>query len=94
MHASVRKYKFDVKNAAEIDRKVKDLFVPLIKKTPGFISYYWMHTGDGTGVSMSVFKDQGGTEESVRLAGEFVKKNLAGMVSKPEIVEGQVMANS
>ena len=94
MHASVRKYKFDAKNAAEIDRKVKDLFLPLIKKTPGFISYYWMHTADGNGISMSVFKDQGGTEESVRLAGEFVKKNLAGMVNRIEITEGQVMANS
>ncbi len=49
MHAVVRRYRFDPKSAAEIDRHVKEGFVPLIRKTPGFVAYYWVDTGGGTG---------------------------------------------
>jgi hypothetical protein len=45
MFAVIRHYHFDAKNGAEIDRQVREGFVPLIKKAKGFVRYYWLDTG-------------------------------------------------
>jgi len=94
MFAVIRHYHFDKKDSAEIDRLVREGFVPLIRKAPGFVRYYWLDTGAGEGASFGVFKDKAGADESVRLAADFVQKNMAKYVKqKPEIVEGPIAAH-
>lgn len=94
MFAVVRHYHFDTKNGAEIDRQVREGFVPLIKKAKGFVRYHWLDTGKGEGVSFSVFNDKAGADESVRLAADFVRKHLSElMTEKPEVIEGPVKAH-
>ena len=94
MFAVVRHYHFDSKNGVEIDRHVREGFVPLIKKANGFVRYYWLDTGKGEGVSLSVFNDKAGADESVRLAADYVRKHLSElMTQKPEIIEGPVKAH-
>lgn len=95
MYAVIRKYKFDPKSEEEINRKVRDGFVPLIRQTPGFVAYYWLATGAGEGASLSVFENKAGAEESIALAAGFVKNELASLfVAKPEIVQGEVQATA
>jgi quinol monooxygenase YgiN len=95
MFAVIRHYHFDAKNSAEIDREVRDKFVPIIKKAKGFVSYHWIDTGKGEGASFSVFQDKAGADESVRLAADYISKNLAKlMTQKPEIIEGPVAAHN
>ena len=94
MYAVIRRYGFDPKSSAEINRRVQEGFTPLIRKTPGFVAYYWLDTGAGVGTSLSVFQDKAGAEESVRLAADWVQKNLAGLLGKPEITEGEVRAHA
>jgi quinol monooxygenase YgiN len=94
MFAVIRHYHFDPKNSAEIDRKVREGFVPLIRKAKGFMRYYWLDTGKGEGASFGVFHDKAGADESVHLAADFVRDQLSQlMVLKPEIIEGQVVAH-
>ena len=94
MFAVIRHYHFDKKHSAEIDRLVREGFVPLIKKSKGFVRYYWLDSGNGEGASFGVFKDKAGADESVRLAAEFIKKELSKlMVEKPEIIEGPIKAH-
>ena len=94
MFAVVRHYHFDAKNSAEIDRHVREGFVPLIKKAKGFVRYYWLDTGKGEGASFSVFNDKAGADESVHLAADYVRKHLSElMTQKPEIIEGPVKAH-
>lgn len=94
MFAVIRHYHFDKKDSAEIDRLVREGFVPLIRKAPGFVRYYWLDAGTGEGASFGVFKDKAGADESVRLAADFVQKNMAKYVKqKPEIVEGPIAAH-
>ena len=45
MFAVIRHYHFDPKNGAEIDGKIRESFVPLIKKAKGFVRYCWLDTG-------------------------------------------------
>ncbi|MEO7156843.1 MAG: hypothetical protein ABI039_04730 [Vicinamibacterales bacterium] len=95
MYAVIRHYHFDAKNSAEIDGQVREGFVPLLKKAKGFVSYHWLDTGAGEGASFGVFRDKAGADESVRLAADFVAKNMAHLVKqKPEVIEGPVVAHS
>src|SRR6478736_2817224 len=75
--AVIRHYHFDPKNGAEIDKQVREGFVPLIRKAKGFIRYYWLDTGAGEGASLSVFQDKAGADESIHLAADFVKTNMS-----------------
>lgn len=92
MYAVIRRYKFDPNHSEEINKKIREIFIPLISKGDGFVNYYWLDTGQGEGASLSVFKDKDGADESVRLASDFVKEHLASLLGKPEIIEGEVQA--
>lgn len=92
--AVIRHYHFDPKNAAEIDRLVREEFVPIIRKAPGFLRYYWLDTGSGEGASFGVFQDKAGADESVRLAADFARDRMSKLMSsKPEVIEGPVVAH-
>ena len=94
MFAVIRHYHFNPGDSAEIDRRIREEFVPIIKNANGFVRYYWLDTGNGEGASVSVFKDKAGADESVRLAADWVKENLSKLlIQKPEIIEGPVKAH-
>ena len=94
MYAAVRHYHFKPEDGEKIDKLVQESFVPLLKKSKGFVRYYWLDSGNGEGASMSVFKDKAGADESIRLAAEFVKAHLSELVTqKPEVIEGPVKAH-
>ena len=94
MFAVVRHYHFDKKHSGEIDRLVREEFVPLLKKAKGFVRYYWLDTGAGEGASFGVFEDKAGADESVRLAADFVRTKMAKLLrEKPEIIEGPIKAH-
>ncbi len=94
MYAAVRHYHFKPEDGAEIDKIIREGFVPLLKKAKGFVLYYWVDTGEGEGASLSVFKDKSGADESIRIAAEFVKTKMAHLFhEKPEIIEGPVKAH-
>ena len=94
MFAVIRHYHFDPKNNAEVDRRVHDDFVPLIKKAKGFVRYYWLDSGKGEGASVSVFNDKAGADELVHLAADYVREHLSKVLTqKPEIIEGTIKAH-
>jgi len=92
MHAVVRTYSgkgamelMDVleKNKAEVER--------LIRAVQGFVSFSLVRTASG-GFSVSVFQDKAGTDESVRVAREWIVKNAANVgAAPPAISEGNVI---
>ena len=94
MFAVIRHYHFDKNNSAEIDRLIREEFVPLVRKAKGFVRYYWLDTGNGEGASFGLFADKAGADESVAIAADFVREQMTRlMMSKPEIVEGPVVAH-
>jgi hypothetical protein len=94
MFAVIRHYHFDKKNSAEVDRLVREGFVPLIKKARGFVRYYWLDTGNGEGASFGVFQDKAGADESVRLAADYVRDHMSKyLTQKPEVIEGAIQAH-
>ena len=94
MFAVIRQYHFNPKDSAEIDRLVREGFVPLVKKAKGFVRCYWLDTGNGNGASFGVFKDKAGADESVHLAADYVRKHMSHLFTqKPEVIEGPIQAH-
>ncbi len=84
MYAVIRRYQFDQSASEELDRQIREILVPLLKDLSGFVTYYWLNTGEGSGASLSVFESRDGAEESVRVAAKFLQENLSRLnISKP-----------
>ena len=79
--------------SAEIAKHVQDGLIPLLRQTPGFVAYYWVDGAEGQGISLSIFENQSDADESVRLAGEYVKEHLAAILGTPDITNGEVLAH-
>ena len=91
-YLTVRRYD-GVTDSKEAARRVKDEFIPLISKLPGFIAYYWVDEGDDIMVSVSVYETREAEEESNRIAAEFVKNHIGPLLpNSPQITAGPVVA--
>ncbi len=92
MYAAVRLYRVSPGSIDEMVQRVKEDFVPVISQVSGFIAYYGVRVGSGELVTISMFKDRAGAEESTRQAASWVPQNVAMFVLGPaEIREGEVV---
>jgi hypothetical protein len=92
MHAVLRNYSgqgakelFDVleRNKAEIER--------LVRGIAGFVGFNLVRTSNG-GFTVSIFQDKAGTDESVRVAREWIAKNGGNVgAAPPAVSEGAVV---
>jgi hypothetical protein len=93
MYLTVRKYHKVEGDREKITESIKTGFVPLISKSEGFIDYYCLFADDDTLVSVSVFRDARGAQESVRAAAKWIQHHLSSeFPEKPEVVSGNVFA--
>ena len=93
MFATTRRYE-GVTDPGEAARRVNEGFVPLIRKMPGFVAYYWADAGGGVMVSTSVFQDRAGVDESNKQAADWVRQNMAPLLpNPPQITAGEVVAH-
>jgi hypothetical protein len=61
----------------------------LLRGVPGFVAYYCFRSG-GEGASVTVCNDRTGTQESTRVAGEWIRQNVPGLTaSPPTVTEGE-----
>ena len=92
MHAVVRTYSgagatqlFDVLEAQKSDVEAA------LRKVPGLVSYTLLHQGDG-GMSVTVCTDKAGTDESLKVAREWIQKNASNVqANPPAVVEGSAI---
>jgi actin-like ATPase involved in cell morphogenesis len=58
------------------------------------LAYYALNAGAGEIAIVSVFEDQARAEESIRMAADWVRQNLASLLpNPPEITAGEVEAH-
>jgi heme-degrading monooxygenase HmoA len=90
MYATVRKYAGPEAFGEELVKR-QDEVRSVIQGISGFQAYYLLRTDQGGAVTISVFDDQAGAEESTRAAAEWIRTNLPDMgVSPPEVSTGEV----
>jgi hypothetical protein len=94
MFISVRRYKQGAGTAQELARRVEDEFIPIVSAAPGFKAYHVVDAGEDVVVSVNIFDDRAGAEESDRRAAEWVRERLGEFqLSQVEITEGEVLAS-
>jgi hypothetical protein len=97
MYAIIRRYKFkggafDQKATDDLKRRIEAGFVPTVQDIRGFHGYYMLNVGGKELVSIGVFDDKTGADESTRRAAEFVKKDpVKDQLGTPEIIEGDLL---
>jgi hypothetical protein len=99
MYATIRRYTMkDLGNAeqtlAAFKQRLEGKFVPVLQDVRGFHSYYVVTSNDRELVSVSIFEDRTGAEESTRRAAEFVRTDpIKDQLSTPEITEGELLVS-
>jgi hypothetical protein len=90
MHTVIRVYR----NAGDLmDRLVarRADVEKLISGVPGFVGYYLVRSANG-GASVTVCDTKEGTDESTRLAAEWIRTNLPTLgLAPPEIIGGETV---
>ena len=90
MYATVRSY---TGGAGLVDALVanESSVRSLISGISGFRAYYLVRADGGESVSVSVYDDRDGAEESNRLAAEWIRENLGDLeVGAPHVAAGEV----
>ena len=95
MHAVIRSYSGKgAKELASVLEKNKAEVEKLIRAIKGFVSYSLVRTQDGA-FSVSVFQDKAGTDESVRVARDWISKNAGNTgVGAPTVSEGTLILHA
>jgi hypothetical protein len=62
----------------------------VISGVSGLVAYTLARTGEGA-VSVTVCEDKAGTDESVRVAADWVRQNTTTSAGPPEVAEGEVI---
>ena len=95
MHAVIRSYSgTGASKLADMLEARKDDVTKLMAPISGFVSYTFVRSEDG-GTSITVCQDKSGTDESVRLAADWVKEHAAQSgVGAPKVTEGPVTIHS
>jgi hypothetical protein len=73
-------------------RKNKPAIEKLIRSIKGLASYALIRTHEG-GVSVTVAQDKAGTDESVKLAREWIAANVPDSAAVPKVAEGSTMVH-
>jgi hypothetical protein len=95
MYAISRRYKTTA-SFAEINKKVGDGLVPLIKKIKGFRAYRTVNLGGGYVASFSLFDDKKAADEATQKAREWIASDPSLkklLPDAPEVAGGEVGLN-
>jgi len=92
VHAVIRTYSGQgAKELFDILEQRRGEVQNAIRAVSGFQSYILIRTDDG-GVTVTVCQDKAGTDESMRVARDWIQKNAEDLgVSPPSVSEGSVV---
>jgi hypothetical protein len=91
MYIVVRDYRGEAQDVIPQVVQRQDSVKEAIRSIKGLVAYYLINTGNGGLASISVFEDQAGAEESIRVAANWVRENVAQWVpNPPSVIQGEV----
>jgi hypothetical protein len=99
MYATIRRYTANKGTIRGSVKKIQDIFLPMLKSIPGFVSYNFIEGGEEDGrdvvVTTTFCQTREGCEESARRAAAFVKENLGDIgLRMSNTTTGELLAQS
>jgi hypothetical protein len=93
MYMVIRKYT-KVRSVADAARRGKSGVGQILRRSPGFRSYYILDGGEGVGVAVMIFEDRETANAANKRVLEFVQASLHDLdLGDPEIIAGEVLVN-
>jgi excisionase family DNA binding protein len=80
MYAAIRRYQIDSHRTSGVVEHILENFVPLIRQTPGLLSYRVLDGGNGALATLTVCENQRATEATNTLATEWTRQYLASRI--------------
>ena len=75
----------------DLVERVNTGFVPIVSRIPGFREYLFVDAGDGAHLTISLYDDPSGAEQSTRDAASWATENVAALIEgPPEVTAGWV----
>ncbi len=75
----------------DLVERVKAGFVPIVSRIPGFQEYLFVDAGDGAHLTISLFDDPSGAEQSTRNAARWAAESVAALIEgPPQVTTGWV----
>ena len=75
----------------DLVERVNEGFVPIVSKIPGFQEYLFVDAGEGAHLTISLFNDPGGAEQSTQNAASWAAENVAALIEgPPQVTTGWV----
>src|SRR5215218_3005942 len=75
----------------DLMERVKGGFVPIVSKIPGFQEYLFVDAGEGAHLTISLYDDPSGAEQSTRDAASWAAENVAALIEgPPQVTTGWV----
>jgi hypothetical protein len=91
MHVAIRRYEMPPELIPDVKSKIQSEFLPDIARISGFNAYYAVQTGSSQIATVSVFETEDGTDESTRIAAEFVQRYWPGQTKRLTVDEGETL---
>lgn len=88
MYIVIRKYKST--DPEQVMTKIREGFVSIISRTPGFIDYYAFQDGTDNVIIVNMFDGEAAGQASSEIAKKWVDENIAHLYAgPPEIFQGE-----
>lgn len=96
MYTTVRHYQDEAHDVVEQIRQHAARLQGLMSEIDGFVAYYLIDTGGGSLVTVSVFDDRAGAEESTRAAAKLIGElgMAEALPNPPTIMQGEVAVHA
>ena len=80
MYAAIRRYRIDPHRTSAVIEHILENFVPLIRQTPGLLSYHVLNGGNGVFATLTICENQSAIESTNALAAEWIRQYLASRI--------------
>ena len=67
----------------DLVERVNTRFVPIVSRIPGFQEYLFVDAGEGAHLTISLYDDPSGPEQSTRNAASWAAENVATLIEGP-----------
>jgi hypothetical protein len=75
----------------DLVERVQTGFVPIVSRIPGFQEYLFVDAGDGAHLTISLYDDPSGAEQSTQDAASWAAENVAALIEgAPEVTTGWI----
>jgi hypothetical protein len=94
MYCSVRRYRMGAGSIDDLMHRVDVDFADALAQQPGFVAYQAVDCGGDELMSITLFRDEAGAQESVELAAQWVQENLGEFqLERTELIAGEAMVS-